>query len=121
MKENNKYGQFLAEDQDLLDELSTLGPMQCQSTEERMSSIQIKSTLRGRKSMNDLDKSTSRYSLILIIFAMVQIVIAFCQFIFDSATSAHQWIALGLAIFMAILVCFIFKEFDPDKLLNQKT
>jgi hypothetical protein len=90
-----------------------------QEHEQNLASLQIKSILRNRKSMVDLDKSTSRYSLVLIIFAMIQIVIALSQFMFDATTSTHKWIALGIACFIAFSIWFIFKEFDLDKILKK--
>ena len=118
-----KENQYLTEDQDLIDELNSIGIAstgQAFSQQQmKVDAIQIKATLRNRKSMSDMNKSTSRYSLILVIFAMVQIVIALSQFIFDAVTSEHKWTALSLAGFMAFSIWFIFKEFDPDKILKK--
>lgn len=120
LENNKKENKYLVEDQDLLDELDKIKPiMSGEDNQIKMNALEIRSTFRNRKTMSDMDKSTSRFSLILVVFAMVQIVIALSQFIFDAVTSNHKYIAAGLAVFMIIAIWFIFNAFDPDKIIKK--
>ncbi len=108
--------EYLSEDGDLILELESIRPVD-KSTQ--LSRIQIKSTLRTRKTMSDFDATTSRFTLILIIFAMVQIAIALCQLIFDVYISAHVLMGFGIVFMLLFGVGYIFTKLDPDKILKK--
>jgi hypothetical protein len=114
---------YLTEDQDLLDELEAIGPLstgRALSEQERIISvIQIKTMLRQRKSADDVEKSNTRFSIIIIAFTIVQMIIALCQFIFDIQTIGHGWIPLLVSSLLLAGVIATFKIFDPDKILKK--
>lgn len=73
---------YLPEDKDILDELERAYPSGYRSMvgAEVMSALQIKATLRTRKTYQDASITQERFSWVLLIFAMVQIGIALFQF-----------------------------------------
>ena len=113
---------YLPEDQDLLKELDSIGPLSTgQALEEqkkRIQVIQIKASLRNRKSFDKFDKETSTYTIILIVFAMVQIIVALGQFIFAASSGTNHWLSLLVVIAIVGMIIFILKKFD--KLLKNK-
>jgi len=114
MKEENK--KYLQEDEDLLSKLQEIGPVstgQALSQQDRIISIiQIESILRNRKSMVDMDKSTTLYSKILGIFAIIQITIAGFQLVLGIKESPDQSFAIFIGgVFIAIL-CWIIKQMN---------
>src|SRR3989344_6024364 len=86
--------EYLSEDQDLLKELEEVGPMstgQALSEQQRkISIIEIKSILRNRKTASDSNESTAHFSTVLLFVALVQVVVALSQFLFETATSEHK-------------------------------
>ena len=74
---------YLEEDDDLLKELDSVGPMSTgmalSEQERKISAIQIRSILRNRKTASELDKSTSRYSRAVIALTFVLLVVALMQ------------------------------------------
>lgn len=115
--------EYLPEDQDLLDELEKIGPMSTgEATSEKqrkISTIQIKASLRSRKTASDLEKATGRYSLVLIIFTIALVVVAISQFVFDVVNSQHVWIGIGLIALSVFFIGFLFKKLDPEELLKK--
>lgn len=113
IKENKPY---LEEDQDLIDRLKSIGPMSTgQAADQQkyeISCIQIESTLRNRKSMNDYDNNTSRFSKVLGLFAIIQIVIAIMQFVLDA--SDKKWIGFGYIIILGCMIVWMLKVADKD-------
>ncbi len=85
--------QYLSEDEDLLAEVEKVGPPSTGMAEagqmHQLASIQIRASLRNRKTAHDLDESMGRYSIILIIFALAQIIFAVFEFLFSATTSPH--------------------------------
>lgn len=102
-KENKAH---LEKDQDLIDRLKSIGPMSTgQAADQQkyeISCIQIESTLRNRKSMDDYDKNTSRFSKVLGLFAIIQLIVAIMQFALDA--SDKKWIGF---VYLVLLVCMI--------------
>ncbi len=112
--------EYLPEDQDLLDELEKIGPMSTgialAEQQRKINVIQIKSTLRHRKTTNDADKSARGYAFVVIVFTMVLFVVAISQLLFDVETSDHWIIGLSVLFLCAAFIVIIFKKFNPDKL-----
>ncbi len=113
---------YLPEDKDILDSLDTLGPMSTGTAlseqQRKLQELQIRATLRSRKTANSMSKSTTWYSIVLGIFAMIQIIIMASQFMFDAFTSDHQWVALGVTVVCVGLILLILKHFDPEKIVK---
>ncbi len=123
-KEKNTF--YLEEDKDLLAELDswelnkpTIGSIKLGELERKISTIQIKAILRNRKTASDLDKSTTRYSVGLIVLTAVLFVIALAQLSFDILTSDHQLIGLIIMILCAAVTGFIFGKFNLDKIMKK--
>ncbi|HUC01914.1 MAG TPA: hypothetical protein VMA75_03340 [Candidatus Paceibacterota bacterium] len=116
--DNKNMELYLSEDQDLLGEIETIGPPSSGMVEEqkmhKLTILQIKAALRNRKTAHELDKSTRKYSLVLIAFALVQVIIGIYQFLFEVEFSSH-W-AVGILYVVAVLVLgvFIFRELAKD-------
>jgi hypothetical protein len=104
--------QYLPEDKDILDELDAMGPatgapvIASQKMQE-LASLQIKATLRNRKTAHDLDRSTSRYSLALIAFALAQLALGVFEFLFDAEFSGHVAVGIGYVVLTTILIVYI--------------
>lgn len=111
IRENKSY---LEEDQDLIDRLKSIGPMSTgQAVDQQkyeISCIQIESTLRNRKSMDDYDKNTNSFSKVLGLFAIIQIVIAIMQFALDA--SDKKWIGFGYIIALSGMIIWMLKVAD---------
>jgi archaellum biogenesis protein FlaJ (TadC family) len=122
MKKNKEKQQYLPEDQDLLTELESIGPLSTgQALEEqkkRVQVVQIKALLKSHKSMNELNKSTTRYSIILGAFALIQIMIILMQFILEASTSSNIWLSFTLVVTCAIFI--IWMLLDLNKILKDK-
>ncbi len=108
--EKNEKDEYLARDEDLLTELDGLREASTRLGESRMMhqliALQIKASLRNRKTADDFDKSTAKYSWILIGFAIAQLAVAIYQFLFEAEFSSHPYI--GFFYFAAIVVIIIF-------------
>lgn len=85
--------QYLEEDQDLLKELDSIGPLSTglalEEQKKKIETIQIKALLRSRKAAKDTEVSTSRYSDILMVFAVIQVVVAWLQLVFSAGTATQ--------------------------------
>jgi heme A synthase len=118
---NKGEGEYLPEDKDLLDEVEGVGPSTSGVAEtDKMHSltvIQIKAALRSRKTAHDLDRSTSKYSLVLILFALVQVIIGIVQFVFDAEYSSHAAVGVLYILAIGVLCFFLFK--DAFKILDK--
>ena len=114
MEEN----QYLSEDKDLLKELESIGPLSTgQALEEQKKQIQviqIKALLRNRKSLDKFDKTTTRYTKILGVFALMQIIIALIQFTLDATSPENKWRGFLLMIPLAIIIFWIIKIMDKN-------
>ncbi|MDR3581704.1 MAG: hypothetical protein P4L67_00315 [Candidatus Pacebacteria bacterium] len=104
-----KNSEYLIEDKDLLNELDGLHESSTGLAGSRMMhkliALQIKASLRNRKTADNFDKSTARYSLILIGFALTQLSVAIYQFLFEAEFSNHPYI--GFFYFGAIVIIII--------------
>ncbi|HWH16610.1 MAG TPA: hypothetical protein VNU25_03435 [Candidatus Paceibacterota bacterium] len=114
---------YLPEDQDLLDKLEAIGPMSTgdglADQQRRIQEIHIQALLRGRKSSADVDYSNKRFSVIIVAFTIVQIIVALAQFLLAANTGESFWAAFGVSIILFLGVVLTFKFFDPDKLLKK--
>ena len=117
MKEKNDKKQYLTEDQDLVDELESANVRSGHLIDVqnyKVDSIQIKSILRNRKTMVDLDKSNKKYTIAIGLFALVQIVIAGFQLILDIKIFPDRRFAVFIALlFIGIIIWF-------TKIINKK-
>lgn len=114
---------YLPEDKDILDALEAIGPMSTGTAlaeqQRRLQVLQVQATLRNRKTANNLEKTTIWYSIVIAVFAMIQIVIMFSQLLFDTATSEHKYIALSVVVVCCVGVTLILKYLDPEKLMKK--
>ena len=110
-KNPSRNQHYLNEDNDLLDELGSMGPTAYgvgQADQSRkLLTIQIKSVLRNRKTADNLDKSTTKFSRVLILLAIVQILIAGFQFVLDAGTSQDKVYAFFVSAAFLGLLYFI--------------
>jgi hypothetical protein len=117
-QEINKRNMYLKEDQDLIDRLNSVGVMStgqvADQQKHEISSIKIEATLRSRKSMDDFDKSTSYFSKILGVFALIQIVIAIMQFSLDGLNSENKWLGFLFVLALAGLLSLIIKTVSKN-------
>lgn len=118
--ETKKKGQCLAEDQDLVERLRSVGPGPHIGDRQRheVDSIQIEAILRSRKSMAHFDKSTKKYSILLGAFALIQIVIALMQFTLTVVGTENK--LLSSLLFAALVGMVIFMMNKLDKILENK-
>jgi hypothetical protein len=103
--------QYLAEDGDLLKELDAVytSSGQAQSRQElEVSKIQIKATLRHRKTTSDSSKTTNRVSLVILTFASAQLFVAIIQLTFSAMPPTNKWIAFGLVMLCLAFICYLF-------------
>jgi len=112
----NEKDMYLPEDQKLLDELEASGALTPGITSEgfkkELQIAQIKALLRSRKSFDKADKSTTRFSLVIVAFTIIQIVIALMQFISDNMNSAHAWRSLFITLVLAGFIVFVLYKFN---------
>lgn len=117
---------YLPEDKDLLDELDSIGPMSSgfplQEQKRKISTIQIKSILRNRKTAKDLDKSTTFFSLILMLFAAVQTIVVSLQFILQASEYENKFLSYPFLISYGVIIFLLGKWFNPilDKMSRKK-
>lgn len=112
-RDDNKE-QYLDDDKDLVERLNSVKPMLNVDRREQqeVNFIQIEAILRSRKSMDDFDRSTTRFSIILGVFAIIQIVIAFLQFTLSVLEFENKWIGYIFLVALTAMVVFIIKEVD---------
>ncbi|MDA8611333.1 hypothetical protein N9L18_00510 [Candidatus Pacebacteria bacterium] len=114
---NDKY---LEEDSDLLQQIGAIGPMSTGTAlseqQCRLSEIQIKSILRSRKTMIDLDRSNKRYSVAIGAFALVQILIAGLQLILGIDDSTNRYLAFFIGV--AFLASILWLKINMNKLIS---
>jgi hypothetical protein len=109
-----KDDQYLPEDKDLLEELSAIGPASSGRAEEerknKLSSLQIKATLRNKKATHDLDATTTRFSIVLAAFAFIQVILGIYEFLFTAETSAHPYLGIFYVIVTCLLIYIVYRE-----------
>lgn len=109
----------LPEDQDILSELEKVREPTAGIGESarmhKLAALQIEAVLRNRKTTEELNKSTARYSRALIAFAFAQLTLGLFQFIFDTSTSTHAWIGAVYVVAAGILIVYIFHLLFPEK------
>jgi hypothetical protein len=109
---------YLSEDTDLLETIEKMGNVVSNENQKILQELQIMATLRNRKSLDSLEKSTIWYTVILAIFALVQIIIMFLQFALDAFTSENKLIGAILVILCGASVLYVMKKLDPFKILK---
>jgi hypothetical protein len=109
--ETNPDEQYLPEDKDLLSEVEAIGPAStgtgATTQSNKLIGIQIKAILRNRKTTQDLDASTRKYSFALIAFALAQLTLGVFQFTFEAEYSDHRWVGLVYVFLVVILIAYI--------------
>jgi uncharacterized membrane protein YcjF (UPF0283 family) len=112
MDKEHKKEEYLPEDQDLINQLAEVGNAKdiFAAREREVQEIQIKAILRNRKTADDFNKSTTRFSLILMAFAIIQIIIALMQFALQAAPM--KWFGLAITLVLAIIILYVTKSFD---------
>lgn len=109
--ENKPEEQYLPADKDLLAEIEKIGPPSSGMAEDakmhQLAALQIKATLRNRKTAKDLDESTSKYSFALIAFALAQLTLGVFQFTFEAEFSEHKWVGIVYVLLVVILIGYI--------------
>ncbi len=111
-KTKKKDYQYLDEDRDIIEELglSVQGIRDRESSLKEsfkvdLSALQIKSTLRNRKTMVDLDKSNKRFSMVILFFAFIQFAIAGFQLVMQFVDSPSRAFAM---FFSGVFLVFMF-------------
>lgn len=66
-----------------------------------------------------MEHSNKRFSVIIVAFTIVQIIVALAQFLLAVQTGENFWAALGVSLLLFLGVVLTFKFFDPDKLLKK--
>ena len=107
--------QYLPEDQDLLKEIDSIGPLSTglalEEQKKRIQVVQIKALLRNRKSFDKFDKTTSIYTIILIVFAIIQIIVALGQFIFAASSYSNKWLSFLVVVAIVGMIFLVLKSF----------
>jgi hypothetical protein len=112
MKEEIK-NQYLKEDQDILDELNSIKPFYVgQDHQQNLASLQIKSILRNRKTMVNLDQSNKKYSRVIGLFAIIQIVIAGFALVLAIKNSPDETFSIFIGLLFIIILVWLVKEGD---------
>lgn len=116
---SEKNDPYLADDKDLLGELGAIGPAStgtaATAQSHKLAALQIKATLRSRKTSDDLICSNEKFSIALIAFAFAQLIVGLFQFLFDASTSTHQILGFFYAIIAAGMVVYVFALFLRNK------
>lgn len=100
---------YLKEDQDILGLLETHSGT---SVDEKalINKQQIQAILRNRKSLEDANKETQRFSRVLFVVSLLQLVIATFQFGFNVIDSKNIWIGVILLFVFVWLMYWAFKN-----------
>lgn len=109
---NQKGNVYLYDDEELLDEIEIVGPQPTDMEERkrRINIIQIKAILRSRKTMVELDHSNKKYSIVILFFAAVQIVIAGFQLILQINNFPDKVFTIFVTIAFIVIVYWLAKE-----------
>ncbi|MCK9439171.1 MAG: hypothetical protein WCY43_02425 [Patescibacteria group bacterium] len=107
MSDKKEKSKYLEEDSDILKELDHSYSVDATHLFRK---LQIQSILRNRKSLEDSGEDTRRFSTVLSIVAIVQVLVALSQLFFSVFASEYKWLGLGLIIVLIFTVYFIIKE-----------
>jgi hypothetical protein len=112
---------YLEEDEDLLDGMSSIGPLSTglalEEQKRKIQEIQIKAQLRSRKQFAEYDKTTNKLSIILGVFALLQMVIALLQLLLQSAETKNKIMSIIVAIILPLSVFVITR--GADKIIKK--
>lgn len=108
-----KEEQYLPEDKKMLDELENselFNPgINNDGFNKQLQIMQIKATLRSIKSMKDMDSSTTYFSKLLGVFALMQITIAIMQFAMSASSLQNRWMGLVFTVVMVGSIIWIIR------------
>lgn len=109
--------QYLPEDNDLLSELESIGPLSTgqplEEQKKKIQFVQIKALLKSRKSARDTEQANNRYSVIILIFAGVQILIAVIQLLqssLNSSINSARYFGLAFAVIIVLMIWYFTKK-----------
>lgn len=100
---------YLKEDQDILDQLDKERGMAVTSQIE-VSKLHIRATLRNRKSLEDLNKATQKFSILLFTVAILQLLLGLFQFGFSSLVSDNKWLGIFLLLVFVGVMYWLIKK-----------
>lgn len=110
---------YLLEDRDLIDELESIGPMSTglalEEQKRKISEIQIKSILRNRKTSVEFNQATDKYTIILIAFAVIQIILTLLQLAVAASDLDNKTVGLFYIIFSGLMIWVVLKDFIKTK------
>jgi|SRR6185437_2119368 len=114
--DDNNENQYLAEDVDILDELKShhIPNVPKVGGLAQLTELQIKATLRNRKSIHDMDATTTKFSIVLAAFAFAQVILGIYGFLFTAGTSAHPYLGFFYALCIGILIYIIYREVSKN-------
>ncbi|MFA7049644.1 MAG: hypothetical protein WC164_00820 [Patescibacteria group bacterium] len=104
---NKKKDKYLKEDRDILKDLNNSYSVDATHLFRK---LQIKSVLRNRKSLEDYSESTRKFSIVLFIVALIQVLVAISQLFFSVFSSEYKLFGLGVIVVLVFTVYFIVKE-----------
>ncbi len=67
-----------------------------------------------RKTMVDLDSSNKKYSLVILLFAIVQIIIAGLQLVLDIKGFSDKFFAVFIALIFIGIIYWLIKQIDKN-------
>jgi hypothetical protein len=105
--------EYLKEDEDIVSQIEGPNSLDMDFLLKR---LQIKATLRNRKSLVDSSKETKVFSIVLITFALIQFVVALFQFLFSVVISDNKI----YGIFSFVIIClFSWYVFNRTEKINK--
>lgn len=114
MEEKTENQKYLSEDNDLLDELDSIGPLSTgQALEEqkrRVQIVQIKTLLRSRKSAKDTEISNNHYSAVILLLTGIQVIVALPGLLSPWLGNSVKYFSIFVAILILTLMWFFSKK-----------
>lgn len=102
---------YLEEDKDLIAELEAVtdltDSLNIERQKQTLAKLQIKATLRNRRSIKEMDMATGKFSIVLVILALAQIVLGVLAFLFNVTTSSHLIIGFFLLVVFEVLLFYL--------------
>ncbi|MFA5129992.1 MAG: hypothetical protein WC477_03670 [Patescibacteria group bacterium] len=117
---------YLSKDKDILDQLADIHAAidhefddgWFDKQQSKLQILQIKASLRNRKTMEESATTAERYSTALMIFATIQILVMLFQLILSAQESKNQWGGFIIVIECIVFVVIAFRIID--KYLEKK-
>jgi len=104
---------YLEEDEDIVNRIEELR-VPLKSHEPELARLQIEATLRNRKSLEDFNAATARFSIILVLLAFTQIVIAWFAFMVSLETIGNAILKWTFLLSLVGILVYLFRSFDKD-------